>query len=194
MPRAPGKRASRRAPYFAIRRSRVHGRGAFALRRIRKGTRIVEYLGERVSHREADRRYQDRDSRDNHTFLFIVDARTVIDAGTGGNDARFINHSCKPNCETVIESKRVYIEAIRTIEPGEELNYDYQLARSPDDPPDADQIYACRCGHAECRGSMLWPPKKKPAQAKRAGKRPAKTRADKRRTARKRRAKPAAGR
>ena len=194
MPRAPGKRTPRRAPYFAVRRSRVHGRGAFALRRIRKGTRIVEYLGERVSHREADRRYQDRDSRDNHTFLFIVDARTVIDAGAGGNDARFINHSCKPNCETVIETKRVYIEAIRTIEPGEELNYDYQLARSPDDPPDADQIYACRCGHPECRGSMLWPPKKNPAQAKRAGKRPTKTRADKRRTARKRRAKTTAGR
>ena len=194
MPRAPGKRAPRRAPYFAVRRSRVHGRGAFALRRIRKGTRIVEYLGERVSHREADRRYEDRDSRDNHTFLFIVDARTVIDAGAGGNDARFINHSCKPNCETVIETKRVYIEAIRTIEPGEEISYDYQLARSPDDPPDADQIYACRCGHAECRGSMLWPPIKKSAQAKRAGKRPAKTRAAKRGPARKRRAETTAGR
>ncbi len=194
MPRAPGKRAPRRAPYFAVRRSRVHGRGAFALRRIRKGTRLVEYLGERVSHREADRRYADRDSRDNHTFLFIVDARTVIDAGAGGNDARFINHSCNPNCETVIETKRVYIEATRTIEPGEELSYDYQLARSPDDPPDADQIYACRCGHPECRGSMLWPPKKKPAQAKRAGKRPAKTRADKRSTARERRAETTAGR
>ncbi len=194
MPRAPGKRAPRRAPYFAVRRSRVHGRGAFALRRIRKGTRLVEYLGERVSHREADRRYADRDSRDNHTFLFIVDARTVIDAGAGGNDARFINHSCNPNCETVIETKRVYIEATRTIEPGEELSYDYQLARSPDDPPDADQIYACRCGHPECRGSMLWPPIKKSAQAKRAGKRPAKTRADKRSTARARRAETTAGR
>ena len=189
MPRAPGKRAPRRAPYFVVRRSRVHGRGAFALRRIRKGTRIVEYLGERVSHREADRRYEDRDSRDNHTFLFIVDTRTVIDAGAGGNEARFINHSCNPNCETVIEDKRVYIEAIRTIEPGEELNYDYQLARSPDDPPDADEIYACRCGHPQCRGSMLWPPKKTPAQAERPGKRPAKARADKRGTPRKRRAK-----
>ena len=188
MPRTTGKRAARRAPYFAVRRSRVHGRGAFALRRIRKGTRIVEYLGERVSHREADRRYEDRDSHDNHTFLFIVDARTVIDAGVGGNEARFINHSCNPNCETVIEAKRVYIEAIRTIEPGEELSYDYQLARSPDDPPDADEIYACRCGHPECRGSMLWPPQKTPARAKRAGKRPVKVRADKRGTARKRRA------
>ena len=188
MAHTPGKRAAGRAPYFLIRRSRVHGRGAFALRRIRKGTRIVEYLGERVSHREADRRYQDRDTRDNHTFLFIVDARTVIDAGAGGNEARFINHSCNPNCETVIEAKRVYIEAIRTIKPGEELSYDYQLARSPDDPPDVDAIYACRCGQPECRGSMLWPPKKPPAEVKRIGKRPAGVRADKRSTARKRRA------
>lgn len=145
---------------FKVRRSRVHGQGVFALRRIRKGTRIVEYLGDRVSHREADQRYEDRDERDNHTFLFIVDARTVIDAGVGGNDARFINHSCDPNCQTVIEERRVFIEALRTIQPGEELHYDYQLGRSRDDPPDVDEIYACRCGQASCRGTMLWPPKK----------------------------------
>ena len=157
-----GKSAARGAPLFKVRRSRVHGRGAFAERRIRKGTRIIEYLGERVSHQEADRRYEDRGARDSHTFLFIVDARTVIDAGAGGNDARFINHSCKPNCETVMEGKRVFIEATRTIQPGEELNYDYQLGRAADDPPDVDEIYACRCGQANCRGTMLWPPKKAP--------------------------------
>ncbi len=156
-----GKTATRGAPMFKVRRSRVHGQGVFALRRIRKGTRIVEYLGDRVSHREADQRYEDRDERDNHTFLFIVDARTVIDAGVGGNDARFINHSCDPNCQTVIEERRVFIEALRTIQPGEELHYDYQLGRSRDDPPDVDEIYACRCGQASCRGTMLWPPKKK---------------------------------
>lgn len=173
------KNAARGAPYFKVRRSRVHGKGAFALRRIRKNTRIIEYLGERVSHQEADRRYADRDVSDNHTFLFIVDARTVIDAGVSGNDARFINHACEPNCETVIEGKRVFIEALRTIEPGEELNYDYQLGRSPDDPPDVDQIYACRCGKANCRGTMLWPPKKprarKPAAKKAAKKAGGKT-------------------
>ncbi|MGC8521311.1 MAG: SET domain-containing protein [Steroidobacteraceae bacterium] len=169
-----GKSAARGAPYFKVRRSRVHGRGAFALRRIRKGTRIIEYLGERVTHQEADRRYEDRGERDNHTFLFIVDARTVIDAGVGGNDARFINHSCGPNCEAVIEGKRVFIEAIRTIQPGEELNYDYQLGRSADDPPDVDEIYACRCGQPDCRGTMLWPAKKNPPRRASAGKRPGK--------------------
>jgi hypothetical protein len=136
----------------------MHGLGAFALRRIRKGTRIIEYLGERVSHQEADRRYESKDASDNHTFLFIVDSKTVIDAGVDGNDARFINHSCNPNCESVIEHRRVFIEATRTIEPGEELSYDYQIQREDGDPPNIDEIFACRCGFPQCRGTMLWPP------------------------------------
>lgn len=147
-----------RQPLFEVRRSEVHGSGAFALRRIRKGTRIVEYLGERISHAEADRRYETKEADDAHTFLFIVDARTVIDAGVDGNDARFFNHSCNPNCESVIEKRRVFIEATRTIEPGEEMTYDYQIQREEDDPPGIDEVFACRCGFAQCRGTMLWPP------------------------------------
>jgi len=148
-----------RPPSIEVRESPLHGLGVFATRRIRKGTRIIEYLGERVSHAEADRRYEHKDAADNHTFLFIVDARTVIDAGVDGNEARFVNHACKPNCESVIEKRRVFIDAIRTIEPGEELTYDYQIQREADDPPDIDAIFACRCGSAGCRGSMLWPPR-----------------------------------
>ena len=129
----------------------------FAKQRIPKGTRIIEYLGERVSHAEADRRYAGKDEHDSHTFLFIVDARTVIDAGVDGNEARFVNHACQPNCESVIENRRVYIEAIRSIAPGEELTYDYQIQREADDPPDVDTVFACRCGSKRCRGSMLWP-------------------------------------
>ena len=153
-----------------VRRSRVHGQGVFARRRIRKGTRIIEYLGDRVSHKEADRRYEDKTTADNHTFLFIVDRGVVIDATHNGNDARFINHGCDPNCESVIEDRRVFIEAVRTIQPGEELCYDYQIGRDKDDPPDVDEIFACRCGADECRGSMLWPPKRRQP---RAGHRPA---------------------
>jgi hypothetical protein len=145
-------------PLFEVRRSAVHGMGAFALRRIRKGTRIVEYLGERVSHAEADRRYESKAANDAHTFLFIVDSKTVIDAGVDGNDARFFNHSCNPNCESVIEKRRVFIEATRTIEPGEEMTYDYQIQREEDDPPGIDEVFACRCGFPQCRGTMLWPP------------------------------------
>jgi SET domain-containing protein len=145
------------APAIEVRASPLHGLGVFAARRIPKGTRIIEYLGERVSHAEADHRYEDKDAGDAHTFLFIVDERTVIDAGVGGNEARFINHGCDPNCESVIENRRVFIEALRAIEPGAELTYDYQIQREPDDPPDVDAIFACRCGSKRCRGSMLWP-------------------------------------
>ena len=145
------------APRLEVRNSALHGLGVFALERIPRGTRILEYLGERVSHREADRRYDGKDPRDNHTFLFIVDTRTVIDAGIDGNEARFVNHACNPNCESVIERRRVFIDALRDIEPGEELTYDYQIQREADDPPDIDQVFACRCGARGCRGTMLWP-------------------------------------
>jgi SET domain-containing protein len=163
-----------KAQPFEVRRSRVHGSGGFALRRIKKGTRIAEYLGERISHELADKRYEDTDEGDNHTFLFVVDKRTVIDAGVNGNDARFINHACDPNCESEIEDRRVFIDAIKDIEPGEELNYDYQIGREKGDPPNVDEIYACRCGSPKCRGTMLWPPrrpKKKQKAAKARSKR-----------------------
>jgi uncharacterized protein len=154
-------RASREpvAPLIEVRASPLHGLGVFAAQRIRSGTRIIEYLGERVSHAEADRRYEHKDANDAHTFLFIVDGRTVIDAGVAGNEARFVNHACEPNCESVIENRRVFIEALRNIEPDEELTYDYQIQREADDPADVDATFACHCGSADCRGSMLWPPR-----------------------------------
>jgi hypothetical protein len=157
------KRAAR--PLFEVRHSPIHGYGVFALRRIRKGTLVTEYLGDRVTHAEADARYEDKDPNDNHTFLFTVDSRTVIDGGVGGNDARFINHGCDPNCESTTLNKRIYVEAIRTIQPGEELAYDYQIERDPEDPPNVDEIFACRCGAAKCRGSMLVARKKPRRQA-----------------------------
>jgi len=148
-------------PPILVRDSSVHGRGVFATRRIEKGERIIEYLGERVSHEEADRRYELKEDNDSHTFLFIVDSKTVIDAGVDGNDARFFNHSCNPNCESVVEKRRVYIEAIRAIEPGEEMTYDYQIYKEEGDPENIDEVFACRCGFANCRGTMLWPPEPK---------------------------------
>jgi uncharacterized protein len=149
-----------------VRRSDVHGLGVFAMKPIAKGTRIIEYVGERVSHNEADRRYEEKDANDSHTFLFIVDSKTVIDAGVDGNDARFFNHSCDPNCESTVEKRRVYIEAIRDIEPGAELTYDYQIQREDDDPDNIDEVFACRCGFPQCRGTMLWPTERKPKKAK----------------------------
>ena len=168
---AAKKKAARKPAnkWIVVRRSKVHGNGCFARCFIPKGTRLIEYLGERMSHKEADRRYENEDAGNNHTFLFIADRRTVIDATVGGNEARWINHSCDGNCESEIEKSRVFIDARRDIEKGEELGYDYQIGRDKSDPPNVDQIYACRCGSPKCRGSMLWPPKrKKKAAAKKA--------------------------
>jgi len=165
------------SPLIEVRNSPVHGRGVFAVANIPKGARIVEYLGDRVSHEAADARYEDHDENDNHTFLFIVDKHTVIDAGVGGNDARFINHQCEGNCESVIENRRVFIDATRAIAAGEELGYDYEIGREKDDPPNVDEIYACRCGSPKCRGTMLWPPLKKEVSPRR---KPAKTRKSRR--------------
>ena len=175
-----------------VRRSDVHGLGVFAAKRIPKGTRIIEYVGERVSHDEADRRYEEKDANDSHTFLFIVDSKTVIDAGVDGNDARFFNHSCDPNCESTVEKRRVYIEAIRDIDAGAELTYDYQIQREDDDPDNIDEVFACRCGFPKCRGTMLWPTERK-AKRKKAKKK-AKTVAKKKATAAANKTTAAAGR
>jgi uncharacterized protein len=143
------------SPLIEARHSSIHGTGVYAIAPIKKGTRIIEYLGERISHAEADSRYELKGDDDGHTFLFIASNRTVIDAGVNGNDARFINHSCAPNCETVIENSRVFIDAIRSIKPGEELGYDYQLTWESTDDPAELALYACRCGAKKCRGTML---------------------------------------
>lgn len=144
-------------PVFEVRSSSIQGLGAFATRRIPKGTRISEYVGERITPAVADERYDDDSAAHIHVLLFTVDKKTVIDAGVGGNEARFINHSCAPNCEPVIEKKRVYIEALRDIPEGEELTYDYNLTREGDYGAETEARYACHCGAQTCRGTMLEP-------------------------------------
>jgi hypothetical protein len=177
-----------RAPkneWLIVRNSPVHGYGCFARRDIPKGTRLIEYVGERLSHKEADKRYEDADVNDNHTFLFIADRKTVIDATKGGNESRFINHSCDGNCTSETEKGRVFVDSIKHIAKGEELNYDYQIPRDKEDPPNVDKIYACRCGSPKCRGSMLWPPMKKKGAKKAKPKPKAKSRAKQKVTSRK---------
>ena len=159
---ALSKRVPKVQPYV-IKKSKIQGKGAFATRLIRKGARVAEYLGDRISPEEGDRRYDDDTMKRHHTFLFVVDKKIVIDAGKFGNDARFINHSCDPNCEAVIEARRVFIEAVRTIRPGDELSYDYSYDR--DDVTgwgkEAEKQYPCHCGAETCRGTILTPKKKK---------------------------------
>jgi SET domain-containing protein len=147
--------------YYEIRNSRIAGRGAFATHKIRQGTRVAEYTGEVITDAESDIRYPDDDSGNHHTFLFAIGWGKVIDAGADGGDARFINHSCDPNCEATIEKRRVFIDAIRTIQPGEELFYDYQYARDGESDASAKRKYPCVCGSDNCRGSIMAPAPKK---------------------------------
>jgi uncharacterized protein len=140
---------------FAVRRSSIHGRGVFAIIRIRKGTRVIEYKGERISHEEADTRYGELHANSSHTMLFTVNDQLVIDATRWGNSARWINHSCEPNCEVSDESERIFIEACRNIAPGEELTYDYNLQLGEPHTRAAKRAHACFCGARRCRGTML---------------------------------------
>jgi SET domain-containing protein len=135
--------------------SPIHGRGVFAARTIRKGETIIEYRGRRTSWEEASE--ADGDGGDPyHTVLFSLDDGRVIDAAVRGNAARFINHSCAPNCENYEDDRgRVFIEARRTIRAGEELSYDYHLEVDGKVGPRLKRAYACRCGAPRCRGTML---------------------------------------
>lgn len=151
---------------FELRKSGIQGTGAFATRMIRRGQRIIEYTGEHIDNDEADRRYDDEKMKRHHTFLFIVDDKEIIDGAVGGNESRFINHSCDPNAEAVIEGKRIFIYALRTIRPGEELAYDYQYERTDDHTEEDEKFYKCLCGAPNCRGSILAPPKRKRKPAK----------------------------
>ena len=140
---------------YIVRCSRIHGRGVFAAVDMPKGTRLLEYLGERISHREADRRYGTEHEHSPHTMLFAVDDRVVIDATHRGNSARFINHSCQPNCEAIEEEGRIFIEAKKKIEAGEELTYDYNLVLDDRHTPALKRAHACSCGARRCRGTLL---------------------------------------
>ena len=148
---------------FTIRRSPVHGRGAFATRHIPRGTRLIEYAGERLTPAQADARYPDIPGPQ-HTMLFAVDDDMIIDAAVNGNAARWINHSCDPNCDAVVDDERIWIETIRDVRPGEELAYDYQLELQTRHTPAAKRMYPCSCGSRRCRGTLL--AKKRGGQAR----------------------------
>ena len=166
------KIANMHSRFFDVRQSGIQGKGAFANRKIRKGQRIIEYAGERISNDEADSRYDETGMKRHHTFLFTVTPRKVVDGAVNGNESIYINHSCDPNCEAVIEDGRIFIEAIRTIEPGEELAYDYQYERTGENDEEMEKFYKCLCGAPNCRGSIL---KAKPApRRKKTGKKTSK--------------------
>ena len=159
---------SNELPLFEIRPSSIAGRGAFALQVIPAHTRLIEYTGERVTHEVADARYDAEEAKGNtHTVLFALDDKIVIDAGVGGNDARFFNHSCEPNCTSRIVRRRVYLETLREVYPGEELVYDYEIPNEGETEETALAKYPCHCGAPNCRGTLLLPPAKPRRKAKR---------------------------
>lgn len=142
---------------IVVKRSGVHGKGVFAARAIKKGERIIEYTGERITWPEALSRHPHDPSDPNHTFYFHLTDEVVIDAKHGGNSARWINHACSPNCEADEVDERVYITALRNIKPGEELFYDYGLIIDATYTAKLKKEYECRCGTKACRGTMLAP-------------------------------------
>ncbi|HJV84650.1 MAG TPA: SET domain-containing protein-lysine N-methyltransferase [Noviherbaspirillum sp.] len=150
-------RSSTARPYV-VKASPVHGKGLFAIRKIAAGSCIIEYRGERIDWEEAQRRAEERGGPVNHTFFFSLHDGRVIDGGRRGNDARFINHACEPNCEAFEhEDGRVYVYAMRPIERGEELNYNYALIYEGRHTPAIKRAFACHCGTPGCTGTYLAP-------------------------------------
>ena len=133
-----------------VRESAVHGHGVYATHFIPKGTRIIEYTGQRVSWEAAP-----DDENDPHTFNFGLENGEVINPEVDGNNARWINHCCDPNCEAIEEDNRIFVYSICDIEAGEELFYDYAMEIDEPITEQSKRKFACHCGAANCRGTML---------------------------------------
>lgn len=140
---------------IVVRRSGVHGRGVFAVAEIEAGDTVIEYTGEVIDWDEATERHPHDPSQPNHTFYFQLENGMVLDAKHGGNSARWINHSCEPNCQAEEINGRVFVKALRDILPGEELFYDYGLVIDERMTAKVKKQYACHCGSPDCRGTML---------------------------------------
>ena len=144
---------------IAVKTSKIHGKGVFAAKDLKKGDPIIEYKGERISWKLAEKRHPHDPKDPNHTFYFSLEDGRCIDAKYGGNSARWINHSCKPNCEAREDSfngePRVFIYAKRALKADEELFYDYALGIDGRITKQMKKDYECRCGAKKCRGTML---------------------------------------
>lgn len=187
-PAAKDRSSGRR---IQMRRSDVHGNGVFAVQDLAEGETLIEYKGEVISWKEALRRHPHDPAQPNHTFYFHIDDGRVIDGNVKGNDARWINHSCEPNCEADEVDGRVYIKALRNIAAGEELNYDYGLIIDEPYTPKLLSEFPCWCGSEQCRGTLLTPKdedeekKKKKKAKKKAEKKKAEKKEAKKKEARK---------
>ncbi len=160
MPRksSTGRKFKRsKAQQLEVRASGVHGRGVYATGTIRKGACIIEYTGRHLPWKEAMDLPPDDPKNPYHTFFFSLDNGDVIDASVDGNEARWINHSCDPNCETSEEGDRIFVYALRGLRPGDELFYDYKIIPAERRTKKLEKEFACYCGSAKCRGTMIGP-------------------------------------
>lgn len=161
------KKASRPSKKVVVRQSPIHGHGVFAQRDLKQGEKVIEYKGEIIDWPEALRRHPHDPSQPNHTFYFHLDDENVIDGRVHGNDARWINHSCAPNCEAEQDGNRVFIHALKAIAQGQELFYDYGLILDEPYTKQLKKDFACYCGSKKCRGTLL-APKDKPSKVRKA--------------------------
>jgi len=148
---------------WKVNKSRVHGSGVFATKKISKNTKIIEYIGEKIDKAEGDRRSEKRikkylnSSKTGSVYIFELNKRYDIDGSPNYNKARYINHSCDPNCEVEIIDDHIWIVSIKSIKKGEELSYDYGYEFDKNDFRD----HICKCGSNDCIGFIIssdqWP-------------------------------------
>jgi uncharacterized protein len=142
-------------PRTQVRESGIHGKGVYAIRPLKAGSKVLEYKGEIITWEEALARHPHDPAQPNHTFYFHLDDGHVIDGKYQGNSAKWINHSCEPNLEAEQDGDRVFLRALRDITVGEELFFDYALIIDARKTAKVKQEYACWCGASTCRGTML---------------------------------------
>ena len=152
---------------WKVKKSKVHGSGIFATKSIKKNTKIIQYLGEKISKREGDRRSAKRIKKYLHSketgsvYIFELNSQYDIDGSFAYNKARYINHSCEPNCEVEIKKGQIWIISIKNIKKNEEFSYDYGYEFDKEDFKD----HVCKCGKKRCIGYIIssddWPKFKK---------------------------------
>ena len=153
------------------KKSPLHGSGLFAARNIKKGEQVIEYIGDKVTKREGDKRADkqikkaEKNKKNGMVYVFELNKKYDIDGGVARNYARFINHSCDPNCEVEITNNEIWISSIKRIKKGAELSYNYGY------PFDTDyEDHICKCGSKKCVGYILsdddWPKLKKEIKKK----------------------------
>ena len=142
---------------WKLKKSKIHGKGIFATQYIKKNTKIIQYIGKKVTRAEGNLRSEKRlkkflnSEEDGSVYIFELNSKFDIDGSYLYNKARYINHSCNPNCEVDIKNDEIWISSIKNIKKGDELSYDYGFEFDEDDFMD----HKCKCGSKKCIGFVI---------------------------------------